>query len=107
MSNWKFAAPLGLAAVCVSGIAFAGMDYVFVDNKDKVSHTVQWTTGDIADCDKHTSRGTNVIAPKAELKLKIKNERWICIRRPGGPWYKEDLRGKTSVVRLRIDDPGK
>src|SRR5262249_36747755 len=104
MSHWKYAAPIGLAALCATGIAMATEDFVIVYNADRVPHTLLWTTGDHNDCDRHVSKGTQVIPAKSEIKLKITNESWCCVRRPGAVWYKQDLRGRKAVIRLRIDD---
>ena len=104
MGNWKFAAPVGFAALCVSGIAFAGLDFVEIFNNDPKSHVVTIHTGDQPDCDKMTARSTQAIPGKTTWKLKVKNEAWVCAKRPGGKWYKADLRGASKTIKLVIDD---
>jgi len=106
MITKKLAAPLGLAALCVSGIAFAGgVDVVAIKNKDPVPHVVEYAVGKFQDCNLNKDYvGKQTIPPKSEYVLKIKGEPFACIRRPGGKWYMQDLRGKNARIELTIDD---
>jgi hypothetical protein len=104
MSHWKFAVPAVAAALFVPGSALAALDFVEIYNADKGNHVVTIHTGDHNNCDTMTSRLTQAIPGKSTWKLKIKNEKFVCAKRPGGKWYIADLRGQKKTVKLSIDD---
>jgi hypothetical protein len=96
----------GLAGLTAAEVSLADDRVVEIENRDSVPQTIEYAVGPSADCNSNKAFvGKQTMPPKSVYSLRIKGEPFACIRRPGGTWRAEDLRGKKGKVRLRIDDP--
>jgi hypothetical protein len=101
MRRFKFAAPLGVAVLCLAATAFAKVSFLTLQNNEPKPVAIDWRLSTVASCDTFQKSGTVVIPAKSIQKYEIDNERMLCLKLSGTnmAWRKEPLKqGSDQLV---------
>jgi hypothetical protein len=98
MRMLKFAAPIGLAAVCLASAALAdNINYIRIKNPKGSTVKVEYAVGNSQDCAQNkVYNGIEPIPPGAVFQIKITppHPKFCCLRVFGNPnWAREGLAG--------------
>ncbi len=99
MRGFKFAAPLGIAALCLAATAFAKVSYLTLVNKEPRPVSIDWRLSTVPSCDTFQKQGTVTIGASTVEKFEILNERMLCLKLHGSAmaWRKEPLKADTDI----------
>lgn len=101
MRDFRFAIPIGLAAIALASSALAdNVNYINIKNFKGRLERVEYAVGNSADCDvNRVYRGVEAIPPGSVFKLKITapHPKFCCLRLVSGnaspDWVREGLSG--------------
>jgi hypothetical protein len=100
MRGFKFAAPLGIAALCLAATAFAKVSFLTLQNNEPKPVSVDWRLSTVPSCDTFQKQGTVTIGAKTVEKFEILNEKMLCLKLHGSTmaWRKEPLKQDSDTL---------